>query len=159
MVFCGLVSVGSALAEEVTRAPPSLQGLGPAAQGAVVAVVMVRGRGRGRVSEGGRDYRGLDWDDPGVHHLTVHLHHHLIAALRRVIHRIYTQTHTHTGHNIDSHLIQTTLNYSCITISTPLNFLSVIIARCLCILQAFHYLALVMISDVKGLNPSIRTLP
>lgn len=90
------LSVGSALADEVTRAPPSrrrpaaLEVLVPAAEGGVVAVVMVRGRGGGRVSERGRDYGGLDGDDPGVHHLTVHLHHHFIAALRRVVHRIYT---------------------------------------------------------------------
>lgn len=86
-------SHGAALADQVTRPPPPAVGLlGAAAEGGVVAVVMmVRRRGRGRVSERGRDYRGFDWDDPGVHHLTVHLHHHLVTALRRVIHRIYRQ--------------------------------------------------------------------
>lgn len=71
-----------------------MQVLLSAAEGGVVAMVMVRGWSGGRVSERGWDYRGLDWDDPGVHHLTVHLHHHFIAALRRVIHRIYTEHET-----------------------------------------------------------------
>lgn len=55
-------------------------------QRGVVAVVMVGGGGgrRRRVAERRRDGGGLDGDDAGVHDLTVHLHHHLVA-LRGVI--------------------------------------------------------------------------
>lgn len=42
----------------------------------VVAGVRVRGR---RVAQRRRDSGGLDGDHAGVHNLTVHLHHHLIA--------------------------------------------------------------------------------
>lgn len=51
----------------------------------VVVMVVVGGRGRsGCVTEGRGDSGRLDGDDAGVHDLTVHLHHHLVA-LRRVI--------------------------------------------------------------------------
>lgn len=50
-----------------------------ASEGGVVAVVMVGGgSGRG-VAEGRGNSGGFDGDDPGVHDLTIHLHHHLIA--------------------------------------------------------------------------------
>lgn len=92
--YCTL-SNGSALTDEITHSPPPRRhitmGMGvSAAEGGVVAVV--RRRGWGRVSERGWDYWGFDWDNPGVHDLTVHLHHHLITALRWVIHRICKQT-------------------------------------------------------------------
>lgn len=50
----------------------------------VVGVVVGGGRRRGRVAERRRDSGGLDGDDPGVHDLTVDLHHHLVA-LRGVV--------------------------------------------------------------------------
>lgn len=61
----------------------------PPSQRSVVAVVMVGvvvgGRGRWRrVPKRWRDSRGLDGDNPGIHDLAVHLHHHLIT-LRGVI--------------------------------------------------------------------------
>lgn len=81
------VSNGSTLTDEITRSPPprcpiTMGMVVSAAEGGVVAVVMVRRWGWGRVSERGWDYGGFDRDNPGVHDLTVHLHHHLVTTLR-----------------------------------------------------------------------------